>query len=334
MAGKTVVVLGAGVGGAVVARELRKRVGGDHRIVLVDQRVEQPFAPSFPWIVLGWRQPHQITRRLPRLLGSGIEFVQGQVEGIDSKAGKVKTSSGELSYDYLVVALGADMAYQAVPGLFPAAHSFYELDQAVRLRDALASFQGGRVAILIAGVPYKCPAAPHEAAMLLDYHFRRRGLRQRVEVNLFTPEPQPMPVAGSAVGGPVQRLYQERGVGFHPGHRLNSIDAERRELRFDNGQTASYDLLIAIPPHRCPALVQEAGLTDARGWVPVDRFTLKAQQAEATYALGDVTIIPLPSGLPLPKAGVFARSQAKVVAKNLAAELTGKDGDQFKGEGS
>ncbi|MBI4233905.1 MAG: FAD-dependent oxidoreductase [Chloroflexi bacterium] len=332
--GKTIVVLGGGVGGLTTARALRKALQGEHRIVVVDRSPRHFFAPSYLWLMLGWRQPSQVSRDLARLLGSGIEFNQGQVEGIDTRAGSVTVSGKAIGYDYLVAALGAELAYDAVPNLFPAAYSYFEVEEALRLRDALPQFQGGRVVVLIPSLPYKCPAAPYEGALLLDYYLRKHGLRGRSEVEIFTPEPQPLPVAGPEVGKLVQELLGERGVGFHSGHRLSRIDPERRELAFENGSASGYDLLVAIPPHRCPGPVREGGLADSRGWVPVDKASLRATAAEHVYALGDLTVIPLPVGLPLPKAGVFAHGQGKVVARNIAAEITGRPPGAFLGEGS
>ena len=233
-----------------------------------------------------------------------------------------------------MLALGAELAYDLVPGLFPAAYSFYDLEQAVRLQEALARFEGGHIAVLIPSIPYKCPAAPYESALLIDYYLRKKGIRSESQVSLFTPEPQPLPVAGPAVGAQVRELLSGRDIGLHPEHKLKSIDPEERELSFENGQTAGYDLLVAIPPHRCPTPVREAGLINDRGWVPVDRGTLRMSGVENGYALGDVTFIPLASGMPLPKAGVFAHGQGKVVAGNIAGALLGREAERFKGEGA
>jgi sulfide:quinone oxidoreductase len=104
-------------------------------------------------------------------------------------------------------------------------------------------------------------------------------------------------------------------------------------LTFDNDVTSGYDMLIAIPPHRCPETVASSGLTNESGWVPVDRATLETS-AEGVYALGDMTTIPLMSGMPLPKAGVFAHGQAQVVARNVVADIQGGGRHTFGGGGA
>jgi sulfide:quinone oxidoreductase len=175
--------------------------------------------------------------------------------------------------------------------------------------------------------------------MLLADSFRRRGLHEKVKVHLFTPEAQPMPVAGPALGAAVEQMLAGRRVTFHAAHKLRAVDPAERELAFEGKESFKYDLLVAIPPHRGPAIVREAGLTNEAGWVPVDRATLQTRR-ENVYALGDVTAISIPGRwkadvpLLLPKAGVFAHAQALVVARRIAAEIAGgKPDESFFGEG-
>ena len=134
-------------------------------------------------------------------------------------------------------------------------------------------------------------------------------------------------------------MLDSRGIAFHPSHKLRAVHHEARELDFEGKPAVRYDLLVAIPPHRGPHLVREAGLTNEAGWVPVDRRTL-ATPRERVYAIGDVTAIPVPgrwkSDVPLmlPKAGVFAHEHARVVAQRIAAEIPGTAGQHdFGGDG-
>lgn len=329
---KTILILGGGVGGVVVANQLRKRLHGRHRIVLVDKQLQHHFAPSFLWLMLGWRQPQQIARNLTHLLHKGVEFAQAEVKHLDLQRRVVHTNGRELNYDYLVVALGAELAPETIPGLAEAAHTVYTLEGANRLREALANFSGGSVAIVIASTPFKCPAAPYETALLLDYFFRERKIRPRVELQIFTPEPQPMPVAGPELGGAIREMLAHRNIAYHPTTKLTGLT--QRELIFNNSNRIHFDLLIAIAPHRCPQPIRGAGLTNETGWVPVDAGTLQTAH-ENVYALGDITAIKLPSGMMLPKAGVFAHAQAKVVATTIAAEIVGKKSPaRFDGSGA
>lgn len=334
----TIVVLGGGVGGMVAANEIRRQLPAAHRVLLVEKNAQHAFAPSFLWLMTGDREPEQIRRPMARLLRRGVELVQAEVFGIDPVHRKVRTSATEIAYDHLIVALGADLAPDAIPGL-AAAHTFYTLEGAAALRDALSAFSGGRIAVVVSAMPYKCPGAPHEGAMLIADYFRRRGLSTNVKIHLFTPEPQPMPVAGPQLGEAVRGMLESKGIEFHPLYKLTSVEPGARELTFDNGQQFHYDLLVAVPPHRPPKVVVEAGLTNQAGWVPVDPHTLDTNQ-NGVYAIGDVTAIPIPGRwkpdvpLMLPKAGVFAHAQAEVVARRIVAEILGRPSQAtFCGDG-
>ena len=328
MNGKTTVIVGGGIGGLVAANELRRLLPEKHRVVLVEKDARHAFAPSFLWLMTGDRSPHQITRDLHSLVRPGVEVILEEVKAIDVAGGRIETASHRLPYDYLVLALGAELAPEAIPGLAEAGHTFYTLEGALRLRDALRTFAGSKVAVVVSAVPYKCPGAPHEGAMLIADFLRRRGLRGGTEVHLYSPEPQPMPVAGPELGEAVQEMLARQGVHFHPLHKLSEVDLASRELVFEAKEPFKYDLLVAVPPHRGSRLAREAGLANESGWLPVDPATLETRH-ENVFALGDMTAIPLPGRwkpdvpLMLPKAGVFAHAQAEVVARRIASEVMG-----------
>ncbi|MBI3954008.1 MAG: NAD(P)/FAD-dependent oxidoreductase [Chloroflexi bacterium] len=327
MAPKTILIVGGGIGGIVAANGLARRLRPEHRIILVDKTARHEFAPSFLWVMVGARRPAQVATDRRRLLHHRVEFVQAEVTQIDTGAQRVRAGERDLPYDYLVLALGAGLAPERVPGLAGAYHTSYTLDGAAHLWDAVQKFPGGRVAVVVAGLPFKCPAAPYETALLLQAALAARKVK--AQLDLFTPEPLPMPVAGPTVGGQLRALVEEAGIAYHPLARLVSVDASQRELAFENAPSAPYDLLVAIPPHAGPQVAREAGLANEAGWVPVDGASLKTKQANI-FALGDAAVIPLAGRwkpnmpLVLPKAGVFAHAQGEVVAANIATELAGQ----------
>jgi len=332
-------VLGGGIGGLVAANELRRRLPAQHRVVLVEKNDRHAFAPSFPWVMTGARRAAQVTRPVRDLLRHGVEFVHAEVRAISVPERRVVVDDRTLAYDYLIVALGAELAPETIPGLVEAAHTFYSLEGAAQLHDALQTFAGGTVAVVVSASPYKCPGAPPEAAMLLADVFTRRGIRDKVEMHLFTPEPQPMPTAGPVLGDALRQMLAARKIEFHPQHKLTAVDPRTRELSFAGAPPVPCDLVVAIPPHRAPELLRDAGLANEAGWVPVDRASL-ATGHEHVYAIGDVTSMSIPgrwkpdAPLVLPKAGVFAHGQALVVAHRLAAEITGPAADEtFDGMG-
>ena len=322
MAGKTIAILGAGTGGLVAASRLRRMLDSEHRIVLINRSPVYTFEPSLTRVMLGERSAGRISRDLRALAKKGIDFRTAEVTGINAEAQKVNIESGVVAYDYLVVALGADYSGEDVPGL-GCAWSFYHADGAEALREELAKFTGGRIAVVAPRLPYKCPPALYEGAMLLDHYFRRRKLRDRVDIHVYTPEPAPLRAAGEAIGARVLEMLSARGIGFTGGVELQTVDQPSRALNF--GQTqAEFDMLVAVPVHRAPHVLTKSGLLPEGRWVTVDRETL-ATALPNVYAIGDVTEVPLANGAMAPKSGVFAHGEAEVVARNIAAEVRGAD---------
>lgn len=321
--GKTVLILGGGIGGVVTASLVRKRLPREHRVVLVERESRHLFTPSLLWLMVGRRNEAQISRPMARLAKRGIELVQGEIEHIDPNTRSARVNGREVTADYMVIALGAELAPEAIPGLAEAGHNFYTLAGAQSLDAARTRLAQGHLVVLVSGIPFKCPAAPYEAAMLLEDDLRRRGMRERVTVDLYTPEPGPMPVAGPQVSAQVRQMVEAKGIRYHPEHAVTRVDPSGRLIHFANGATALFDLLAYVPPHRAPAVVRESGLIGESGWIPVNRGTLETK-FPGVYAIGDVTGIPLAIGKPLPKAGVFAHGEAEVVAYNVAQAILGE----------
>ena len=320
---KIVLVLGGGVGGLVTAVSLRKKLPASHRIILVDRERDHLFQPSLLWLMTGARRPEQIVRSLDRLTKKGIEVIRGSVESIDPERRQAVVNGTTYSGDFMVIALGAELAPKSIPGLSEAGYSLYTLECVQRLQEAFRGFNSGRLVVLTAAPAYKCPAAPYEAAMLLESNLRKRKVRQQVEIDLYAAEPGPMGVAGPDVSAAVRGMVEAKGISYHPEHQIASVDPQNKRLHFANGTEAEFDLLAFVPPHRAPKVVREAGLINEAGWIPVDRSTLQTR-VEGVFAIGDITTIPLKMGKPLPKAGAFAHGQAEVVANNLAHVITGK----------
>lgn len=321
--GKTILVLGGGVGGITAARELRKRLSSIHRVVLIERSMDFAFAPSYLWVLTGERSAASISRPVSRLARRGIEIVRGEIRRIDPVRRVVDVDGQAMHGDYLVIALGAEFAPELIPGLAESGDSLYDLTGSERLRDHLRSFRGGRIAILTATPAYRCPAAPYEAAMLIESALRRRRVRDQVKLDFYAAEPGPMGVAGPEVSRAVRGMIESKGIEYHPEHQVKSVDPGRRMLQFETGASAEYDLLAFVPPHRAPTVARESELVAAGGWMQADRHTL-ATAHEHVFAIGDVVSLPLKMGKPLPKAGVFAHQQAMVVARNITRDLTGR----------
>ncbi len=329
----TGLVLGGGVGGVVAARTLRRLLPRERRVALVERSQVHVFQPSLPWVFAGTRRPEGIRRSYDALRRRGIEVVAGEVEELDAERRRVRVGGGWIGADGIVVALGAELHAAAVPGLAEAGHDVYTLGGSIAARRALDALERGRLVVLVAAVPFKCPAAPYEIALLADHALRRRGVRSGVEIAILTPEPGPMPTAGPAVSDALRGMIEARGIAYRPQVSPASVDAAGRRIRLAADSEEAYDLLLYIPPHRAPAAVRASPLAAETGWATVDPRTL-ATKFDGIWAIGDVATIPLPSGRPLPKAGVFAERQALAVARSIADRVAGREpSGAFDGRG-
>jgi len=183
-------------------------------------------------------------------------------------------------------------------------------------------------------MPFKCPAAPYEAALLVEAYCRKKGVRDGTEIHLFTPEHQPMPQAGAAMGDAITEIMRARGVHYHPLFTFEELRPEAGEIRASDGRSERVDLLLGVPPHEAPEVVRSAGLLGPSGWIHVDPGTLRTPH-DGVFAIGDITSIKLRDGKTLPMAGVFAHNQAEVVADQIASEIRGRPPRlSFDGRGS
>lgn len=327
-----VLILGGGSGGLATAGRLKELLGDKISITVIDKQRSFVMGYSLLRVMTGEKTEQEVTVPKEKVSQKGIKFINTEVNRIDVNNGIVRTDQGEFVYDYLVVALGAELAPEKIPG-FESAFHMYTLEDAKKLRDALSSFRGGSIRLVVSSTPFKCPPAPYEAAMLIDDHLRNKGLHDKSDIQIFTPEPQPMPIAGPEVGNTVVSMLNEKGIGFHSNTKVSLIDGSSKQIVFENGSREKYDLLIAIPPHTTPKVIRESGgLADASEWISVDPKNMQTKH-DRVYAIGDVAAVKLPSGMMLPKAATFAFGQAEIVASNIASSVLGTEARNWDGFG-
>jgi sulfide:quinone oxidoreductase len=325
-----ILILGAGFGGITVATELRRLLGEGHEILLVDRNEHFMMGLRKLWAVVGLGTLEEGRRSRRRLEGGGVRFLEAAIETIDPQRRKVVAGGESLDGDYLVVALGAEPRPDLVPGFTQHAHDLFDAAAIPALREAVDAFQGGRIVVAIAGVPYKCPPAPYEHVMLLDEHLRRRGLREATDLVVTTPQPILLPNAGVEGSRWLGEQLAARGIEHHAARKVERFEAGRVVWR--DGELEA-ELVVGVPPHRPPAVVAESGLTGDGDWIAVDPGSLKTEHA-GVFAIGDDTQITLANGLPLPKAGVMAEAQGRRVAAAIAAEIRGEpEPEPFDGRG-
>ena len=309
-----VLVLGAGFGGLELTTRLSDEFGTDVEVVLIDQSDAFVFGFSKLDVMFGKAMPEAVRHPYADISKPGVRFVQSPIRTIDPAARTVDTDAGRFAGDVLVVALGADLDPAATPGLAEGGHEFYTVPGAFSAREAIDRFEGGRVVIGVLATPYRCPPAPSETALLMHEHLVARGLRDRSEIDLVIDFARPIPPSPAASDALLE-AFAERRIEWHPRREVGELDPARRvALLRDHGEMA-YDLFLAVPIHRAPVVVREAGLT-RDGWIPVDSLTFETEYP-GVYAIGDV------AAAGTPRAGVFAEGQAAIAAQHIAARLRG-----------
>ncbi|MDH5285227.1 MAG: CBS domain-containing protein [Betaproteobacteria bacterium] len=322
---RNVLILGAGTAGTLVANLLVRKLDlAQWDVTLVDRAREHVYQPGLlflPFRLPGYERREDVARPIESPLPREARFVNAEVQAIDTTARRVQTSAGTLDYEWLIVALGCEGRAGEVEGLVEAgkagnAHTFYTLDGALAMQDALERMDGGHLVLDIADHPVKCPVAPIEFVFLADHFFRRRGRRDRIRITLVTPLTGcfTKPVATEVLSG----LLVEKNIDVVPNFVLASVDGERRRIKAFDGRSIDYDLLVAIAPNLGPEVLVDAKLADESGFALTDPRTLKARKAANVYVIGDNTNVATS------KAGSVAHFEAETVVENLLREMAGE----------
>jgi len=333
-----IVILGAGAGGAGIANRLADRLDGA-RITIVDGRRQHWYQPGFTLIAAGLRPAGYSVSGTGDWLPRGVQWVQEYAAGIDPDAKRVTTTGGtQLDYDYLIVATGLVLDWDAIEGFSldmvgrngigahyagpeQAAATWRELD---RLTDRGGTFIVGRPR-----TEMKCAGAPLKYAFLIDDHLRRKGKREGSNV-VYSAHNNAL-FGVPIVSEKVRMLYGERGIDVAYSNVLAGIDAGRKLAVFDtpDGRVERpYDFLNVIPPQRAPQAVRDSGLSWAdrwtdQGWIEVDRGTLRHARYSNVFGIGDI------NGVPKGKTAASVKWHLPVVEDHLVSELAGKEGTRI-----
>ncbi|MBI3744450.1 MAG: FAD-dependent oxidoreductase [Chloroflexi bacterium] len=321
-----VVVLGAGFGGLELTSILSDAFGDALDLVLIDKNDAFVFGFSKLDVMFGRITPAAARHPYRDIVKPDVRFLQSTVRSIDPVRRRVETDRGAFDADVLVVALGADYAQSATPGLVEGGNEFYSVAGAEALRGVLPRFERGAAIIGVTSTPFKCPPAPSEAALLLHDYLTARGRRTATEISLVMPLGTPIPPS-PASSQALLAAFAERGIRFVPNTMIRGLEPGRRVVVLNDGSEMPYDLFLGVPVHRVPVVVETSGLA-VDGWVPVNPKTLETR-FPGVYAVGDVTSVGTP------KAGVFAEGAARVVADALIAQLrSGPSPAPYAGRGS
>ena len=324
-----ILILGAGFGGLTAANFLQKNLSSlsesvEYQISIIDQKDYFMMGLVNLWILSGIRTLEDSKIDLNRLDKRGIRYLNNKITGIDIASKTVniaESSTAKIKYDYLIIALGTEYDVEEINGFLEnGGFNLYDPEQVPKLRERILSLKKGRIAICIASIPYKCPPAPYEASLLINDILVKNGTRDSIDIDIYTPTPISLPVAGAKVSQDVINLLSNNHVNFHPLHKIQTV-LDMEKIEFENGNSVDYDLLILIPSHKVPAIVRNSGLiAQGQNWINVDKFSLKTDY-ENVFAIGDVTEIKVNENVAIPKAGVFAEAQAKVVGQQIVDDI-------------
>jgi len=324
-------ILGGGFGGLSAANEIRNNLSSSQiEITVIDKKDWFMVGFTKLWIIRGTRTFENSIGSLTELIKKEINFVREEVLQIDLQNKKIKTTNKILSYDFLIISMGAVLAPEQIPGLSENGMNLYDHTQLTEIHNKIKKMKSGNLVISIMGMPYKCPPAPFEASLLINSMLKEEGVRESVQIHFYSPAAITLPAAGPEISQQILNLINSENIVFHDSCKIKSV--EKNKLIFQNGIEANFDLLLAIPPHVAPKVVYESGLAKEGGFIPINRDCKTT--FENVYAVGDVTTLSVTDTMAVPKAGVFAEGEALTVAQNIISKINAKEESSlFNGKG-
>ena len=317
---RTILILGAGAGGTIVANMLRKELdASEWQITIIDRDERHHYQAGYLFIPFGVYGVQDVLKPKKELIPPGVQFIVDEVERVEPAQRRVKTRSGQYDYDWLIIATGCDIQPSEIDGMLDGWHKdifdFYTLEGATALRQKLKYFDSGRLVLNIAEFPYKCPIAPLEFVFMADWFFTVNGVRDRVEIEFVTPLDNVFtkPVAAKALA----KVAAQKKIKVTPYFDLAQVNARDKAIVSHKGETVGYDLLVAIPPNMGDKSLIDSGISDPVGFVSTNNETLQASDLERVYVIGDTTNVPTS------KAGSVAHYMAYTLVENLIREIDG-----------
>jgi sulfide:quinone oxidoreductase len=315
-----VLVLGGGFGGVVAAERLAEQLGDEHQITLVSRSRQFVFYPSLVKLAFGKCDPQDVSFDLRRaMLDRRVNFIEAEVARIDTEEKRVAIAHGEvegnLPYDYLVFALGRRLATERISGFYEHAHHLLNLDKAIKFGKALANFHEGR-AVIGQCDGTRLPVPVYETALALSRMLEEKGERERVSITVVSPNEFGSEFGDGDATLTLQKTFTDRQIQIVSNFPIESVTQNAVATR--DGRTIGHDLLMLLPPFRGSSAASRIGITDEEGYINVDSM-MRVSSHKGIYAVGDCVNF---SG---PKMGHMATRQAEVAARNLAAEIQGRE---------
>ena len=324
-------IVGGSFGGLTTAFELRRSLGSPAKIAVLSDTERFTFLPSLPWLAMGYKRPESLVFDIRKPLArKGIEFIRGEASSIDPARQIVTAEEKELPYDYLIMATGASLDFEAIPGLGPTAHttSILTLEHSLAARDRLGRVLGKEEGHIVVGSAQgaSCLGPAYELILMIDQELRRRHKRHRFHLDFITPEPF-LGHFGIGGMGKASRLFEDefadRDIGFHLNAVIVGVAAD--SLSLADGTILRHDFAMIVPSFLgVPAVRDSPGVGNPKGFIPVDdRYAHPS--IPNLYAVGVSVAIPPPATTPVPvgvpKTGNMTLQMATAAARSMAAAV-------------
>lgn len=320
---KKLLVLGGGTAGTMAANKLRKELSSDWSITVIDADDQHRYQPGYLFMPFGTYTPNQVTKSRRKFINKDIALIYGEIDRVDADGNQVLLTDGRtFDYDQLIIATGVEPRPDQTPGMDgegfrDTIHEFYTYEGSVALADKLKHWDGGRLVIHITEMPIKCPVAPLEFAFLADDFFKKKGMRDKVELVYVTPLDAAFtkPIAAAAFG----TALDDKGITVVPDFMIESVDGEGKKIVAYDETEVPYDLLVTIPLNMGMEYIARSGLGNELNLVPVSKFTQQSDAYENIFVLGDA------NNIPASKAGSVAHFEVDIFAENFLQHIAGKE---------
>ncbi len=321
---KKLLILGAGTGGTIMANKMRKVLDrSEWEITIVDQFKIHYYQPGFLFIPFGMYTKNDVIKPKNDFIPVGVNLIYQEIEKVEGEKNQVLLKDGTvLKYDYLIIATGTQIVPEETPGLkdklwHKEIFDFYTIEGATALAGFFKTWKGGNLVLNIAENPIKCPVAPLEFVMFADAFFVERGMRDKVNITYVTPMSGAFtkPRASKMLGG----LLKEKNINIIPDFYIERVDNDNKKIISYDEMEVPFDVLISIPVHMGSKMIERSGLGDDLDFVKTDKFTLRSQQFENIFVLGDA------ANIPTSKAGSVVHFSADIVYENLICAIEGRE---------
>jgi len=328
---KKLLILGAGTAGTMMLNKLSNALDkNEWQITIVDQHETHYYQPGFLFIPFGIYKRKDVIKPKRDFFPSEANVIVSEIEKIEPKENRVILKDSKvLSYDILIIATGAQIKPEETEGLkgelwHKNVFDFYTIEGACALSNFFKHWEGGKLVLNITEMPIKCPVAPLEFVFLADSYFTERGMRDKVEIHFVTPLPGAFtkPRASSILGD----FLDKKNIKLTTDFSIARVDNESKKIISWDEREVDFDVLVTIPTNMGDEVITRSGMGDELNFVPTDKNTLRSQDYENVFVIGDAT------NLPSSKAGSVAHFQADVLFENVLSFIEGrKPQEKFDG---